>query len=135
MPRTRKDSLAACRIRRGLLWRSGSWRSGSSADTRRSRANSSDGTTISACSHGCFRLACHRSAAVAGKEKLMDRRARPNKDKAEAKRPPAPKSPNDLAGKVRDLEKRLAEAEEQQTATAEILRVISRFRTDTQPVF
>jgi hypothetical protein len=37
--------------------------------------------------------------------------------------------------RVRDLEKRLAEAPEQYTATSDILRVISTSPTDVQPVF
>ncbi len=65
----------------------------------------------------------------------MGRRARPPKGKADAKRPLAGKTPKDEGAKVRDLEKSLAESLERETATGEILRVISQSPTEVQPVF
>jgi len=86
----------------------------------------------------------------------MGRRGKPAKSKAEAKRRLARKPPRDDGAKVRDLEKRLAEALklklealereratgqaltealEQQTATSEILRIISAGTANVDAVF
>src|SRR4030095_717083 len=79
--------------------------------------------------------------SVRGKERPMSERPKPAKSQVEAKRPATRTPPNDTA-RVSDLEKRLAEAlkgkaetEEQQAATAEILRTIGAFPTDIQPAF
>jgi len=64
----------------------------------------------------------------------MRRRAKPAKAKVEARLPVARKSRKSEGSDVGNLQKSLAEAREQQAATAEILRVISRSPTAIQPV-
>src|SRR5262245_52107226 len=70
----------------------------------------------------------------------MGRGPKPPKSK-EAKPPVTRKSPEEADSRVRDLEKRLAEslereaeALERETAASEILRIISSFPADVQPV-
>src|SRR5262245_45276999 len=62
----------------------------------------------------------------------MRRGPKPEKSK-EAKPPVGRKSPKDDA-RVRDLEKRLAESQDQRTAISEILRAISNSPMDLQPL-
>jgi GAF domain-containing protein len=64
----------------------------------------------------------------------MGRGPKPAKSR-EAKPPVARKSPKNDGSRVGDLEKRLAEALARETATSEILRVISQSPTEVQPVF
>ena len=65
----------------------------------------------------------------------MRQGAKPAKAKVDAKRPRARKSPKSDGAKLRDVEKHLAEALARETATSEILRVISQSPTEVQPVF
>jgi two-component system, NtrC family, sensor kinase len=65
----------------------------------------------------------------------MGRPAKPAKVKAKAKRPLVPESPKNEGSSVRDLEKRLAESLERETATSEILGLIGTSPMDAQPVF
>jgi signal transduction histidine kinase len=72
----------------------------------------------------------------------MRQRAKPANVKGQGKRLPVRKSSKTDAGRVRDLETRLAQAltgqaqaREHQAATAEILHLVDSSRTDAQPVF
>src|SRR5262245_57681419 len=84
-----------------------------------------------ACSRRSIRLACRRPLRARRAGKRMARRGKSAKKvKAQTRRPRAGKKPANVPAKIRELERRLVAALDQQMATGDILRVISRSQTD-----